>query len=73
VLIRLLAALPFLGILVGSVFLNRVNPLIAGLPTLLAWLVMWVVLTSAIMGLIYLLDPENRGPPDGGTGRSAQP
>ncbi len=68
-----LAALPFLGILVGSIFLNRVNPLIAGLPTLLAWLVMWVVLTSAIMGLIYLLDPENRGPPAGETERDAEP
>jgi hypothetical protein len=72
-LIRLLAVLPFLGILVGSFFLNRVEPLIAGLPALLAWLVMWVVLTSVIMGLIYLLDPENRGPPDGGTERSAKP
>jgi hypothetical protein len=72
-LIRLLAALPFLGILVGAIFFNRVEPLVAGLPMMLAWLVMWVVLTSAIMGLIYLLDPENRGPPDGGTGRSAQP
>jgi uncharacterized protein DUF3311 len=73
VLIRLLAALPFLGILVGAIFFNRVDPLIAGLPTMLAWLVMWVVLTSAIMGLIYWLDPENRGSPDGGTERSAEP
>ena len=72
-LIRFLGALPFFGILVGAIFLNRVDPLIAGLPTLLAWLVMWVVLTSAIMGLVYLLDPENRGPPDGGTERSTGP
>jgi hypothetical protein len=71
-LIRLLAVLPFLGILVGSIFLNRVEPLIAGLPVLLAWLVLWVVLTSAIMGLVYLLDPENRRPPGGGSERSAQ-
>lgn len=70
-LIRLLSALPFLGILAGSIFFNRVEPLIAGLPMLLAWLVLWVVLTSAIMGLIYLLDPENRRPPGGGTERSA--
>ncbi len=72
-LIRLLAALPFFGILIGTIFVNRVDPLIAGLPMMLAWLVMWVVLTSAIMGLIYLLDPENRGPPDGETERSAEP
>lgn len=72
-LIRLLAALPFLGILVGVIFLNRVDPLIAGLPTMLAWLVLWVVLTSAIMGVIYWLDPENRGPSQGDAGGSAGP
>ncbi len=70
-LIRLLAALPFLGILVGAIFFNRVDPLIAGLPLMLAWMVMWVVLTSLIMGLIYLLDPENRKPIDDAGKRSA--
>ncbi len=72
-LIYLLATLPFLGMLVGVVFFNRVDPLIAGLPAMLAWLVLWVVLTSAIMGLIYLLDPQNRGPIDDETDRSAGP
>ncbi|MDQ2803125.1 MAG: DUF3311 domain-containing protein [Pseudomonadota bacterium] len=62
-LLRALGALPFLGILVGTVFFNRVEPLVFGLPQVLAWLLLWVVLTSAIMGLIYLLDPENRGNP----------
>lgn len=65
-LIRLLAVVPFLGILVGVIFFNRVEPLIAGLPAMLAWLLLWVVLTSAIMGVIYLLDPRNRGPIDDG-------
>ena len=40
-MIKALAALPFLGILVGSVFLNRVTPLVLGLPLLLAWL-LWM-------------------------------
>ena len=61
-IIRLLATLPFLGILVGAIFLNRVEPTVLGLPLLLAWLLMWIVLTSAIMGLVYLLDPANRAP-----------
>jgi len=39
--------LPFLGMLIGPVFLNRVQPLVLGMPLLLAWLVMWVPLTSA--------------------------
>lgn len=59
--IRLLAVLPFLGILVGVAFLNRATPFVLGLPLILAWLVLWILLTSAIMGLIYWFDPANRG------------
>jgi hypothetical protein len=61
-MIKALAALPFLGILVGSVFLNRVTPLVLWLPLLLAWLLLWIVLTSAIMAVIYVTDPANRVP-----------
>lgn len=63
-IIRILAILPFLGILVGPWFFNRVTPLVFGLPVLLAWLVLWLLLTSAIMAVIYCLDPANR--PDAG-------
>jgi hypothetical protein len=55
-----LAVLPFLGILVGAVFCNRVTPLVFGMPLLLAWLVLWILLTSAIMAVIYWCDPANR-------------
>jgi xanthosine utilization system XapX-like protein len=58
--IRALALLPFLGILLGTPFLNRVTPLVLGLPFLFAWLVLWIILTSIIMGVIYVLDPSNR-------------
>jgi len=34
---------------------------VLGLPLLLAWMVLWIVLTSIIMGVIYLSDPGNRG------------
>jgi hypothetical protein len=59
-LIHLLAALPFLGILVGITFANRVEPFVFGLPFILFWIVMWVVLTSIIMAVVYRLDPTNR-------------
>ena len=59
--LRWLALLPFLAILIGAVAFNQVRPFIAGLPLLLAWLLLWIVLTSGIMGLIYLTDPANRG------------
>ncbi|MEE7447818.1 permease [Methylobacterium radiotolerans] len=62
--LRWLAALPFLGILVGPFFLNRVEPFVFGLPLLLAWLVFCVIGTSALMGVIYLTDPQNRAPED---------
>ncbi|BCF90466.1 MULTISPECIES: DUF3311 domain-containing protein [Paraburkholderia] len=57
---RLLAVLPFIGILLGVPFVNRVEPLVLGMPFVLAWIVMWVVLSSIIMGIIYRLDPVNR-------------
>jgi len=30
------------------------------MPLILAWIVLWIVLTSAIMAIIYLCDPANR-------------
>ena len=68
-MIRWLAALPFLGMLIGPVVFNRAQPLVLGMPLLLAWLVMWVVLTSVIMAVIYAFDPANRG--DAGRGRGS--
>src|SRR5258708_34342648 len=57
-LLRALAPLPFIGILLGVPFVNRVEPLVLGMPFVLAWLVMWVVLSSIIMAIIYRLDPR---------------
>ncbi len=43
--------------LVGAPWIaNRVEPRILGMPFLLAWIVGWVVLTSACMWLIGKLD-----------------
>jgi hypothetical protein len=60
-LIHVLAALPFLGILVGVAFANRVEPFVFGLPFILFWIVAWVLSTSVIMAIVYMLDPTNRG------------
>jgi hypothetical protein len=59
-LIYVLAALPFLGILGGIVFANRVEPFVLGMPFILFWIVLWVVLTSGIMAIVYRLDPANK-------------
>ena len=59
-LFRVMAALPFIGILIGVPFVNQVEPLILGMPFVLAWIVIWIVLSAVIMGIIYRLDPANR-------------
>jgi hypothetical protein len=51
-----LTALPFAGVLVGIFFANRTEPFVLGLPFALFWLVMWVVLTAAIMALVGAID-----------------
>jgi hypothetical protein len=58
--VKYLAALPFIGILVGVPLLNQVEPLVLGMPLVLAWVVLWVVLTAVIMTVIYCCDPANR-------------
>jgi hypothetical protein len=58
--LRFLAVLPFIGILLGIPFVNRVEPLVLGMPLVLGWIVLWVVLISVIMAVIYRLDPTNR-------------
>lgn len=58
--LRLLALLPFIGILIGAMFTNQVQPLIFGMPLVLAWQVLWTILTAVVMGIIYLCDPVNR-------------
>ncbi len=59
--VKWLALLPFIGMLGGVFFVNQATPLVLGLPLLLAWIVLWVLLTAAIMAIIYLADPANRG------------
>ena len=59
-LIGLLAVIPFIGFLGGVPFVNKVNPYILGMPFFLFWIVMWVVITSGILAIIFKLDPRNR-------------
>jgi hypothetical protein len=56
-----LIALPFAGVLVGIFFANRTEPFVLGLPFALFWLVMWVVLTAAIMAVVGPIDRRRDG------------
>ena len=60
-----LAALPFLGILVGMFFANSVQPYVLGLPFAMFWVVMWVVLAAGIMAVVYRLDARDRSREEG--------
>ena len=55
-----LAALPFLGILVGIFFANRTEPYVLGLPFAMFWVVLWVVLAAGLMAIVYRLDTRER-------------
>jgi uncharacterized membrane protein len=69
--LRLLAVLPVIGIVLGIVFANRVEPLVLGMPFALAWIVLWVLLTSVVMAIVYRFDPANRNDSDE-AGQAAQ-
>jgi len=51
-----LSALPFLGILGGIFFANRVEPFVLGLPFALFYVTLWVLLAALIMAVVHRLD-----------------
>ncbi|MEH7334468.1 DUF3311 domain-containing protein [Neobacillus drentensis] len=57
---QLLALIPFIGLLGGVPFVNKVTPYVFGMPFVLFYIVLWVVLTSGIMAIVFKLDPENK-------------
>jgi divalent metal cation (Fe/Co/Zn/Cd) transporter len=56
-----LAIVPFLGMFAGPIFHDSVTPFILGMPFILGWIVLWVLLSSAIMAVIYYFDPVRGG------------
>ena len=58
---HVLAALPFLGILVGMFFANSVEPYVLGLPFAMFWVVAWVIVAAVLMAIVYRLDERERG------------
>jgi hypothetical protein len=58
---HLLALAPVVGILGAPWFANRVEPRVLGMPFLLAWIVAWVILASAVMAIIGAIDARHEG------------
>jgi hypothetical protein len=54
-----LVIIPFIGMLGGAVVFNQVTPYVLGFPFLLFWILLWIVLSSLTMLVIYQLDKSN--------------
>ena len=59
-LVHLITIFPCVAMLLGVVLHNKVFPLILGLPFPLGWITIWIVITSAIMLVVYNIDPNNK-------------
>lgn len=53
---HLLALLPLFALVGAPYIANSIEPRILGMPFLLAWIVIWVLLTSVVMAIILKLD-----------------
>jgi hypothetical protein len=56
-----LSIVPFLGMLGCLPFVNTVEPFVLGMPFIMFWVCLWVVLTSVSLVIVYKLDPDNKG------------
>jgi hypothetical protein len=51
----LLALVPAVALVAGLPFVNRLEPVVLGLPFLLLWILGWVLVTPIFLGLAYTL------------------
>ena len=59
------AAIPFITLVFALPLVNRIEPVILGFPFLLFWILSWVVLTPAILGLAYFCEKKYNKPDEG--------
>ena len=59
-LLIILSLVPFIGILGFLPLVNRVEPFVIGMPFNMFWMVMWTILSSVILGIMYKVDPRNQ-------------
>jgi hypothetical protein len=56
----ILALIPALALTIGVPFANHVEPRIFGLPFLLDYIVLWILLTPVFMFAVYTLEHRNQ-------------
>ncbi len=67
------AFVPALALVAGLPFVNRLEPIVLGLPFLLSWILGWVLATPLFLAAAYLLARRDSGrdpaeAPHGGVG-----
>ncbi len=60
-----LGAIPFLTLVFALPFVNRIRPVILGLPFILFWLLLWVALTPLILWAAYKIERKFNAPEEG--------
>jgi 1-acyl-sn-glycerol-3-phosphate acyltransferase len=58
----LFGAVPFLTLVLALPFVNRVEPLVFGLPFVLFWILLWVALTPVALFLAYRVEKKYNPP-----------
>ena len=61
----LLGAVPFITLVFSLPLVNRIYPIILGLPFILFWILCWVMLTPFILFLAYRLEKKLNPPEEG--------
>ncbi len=64
----LLGAIPFITLVFALPLVNRIRPVVLGLPFLLFWILAWVMLTPLILFLAYMAE-KRFNPPEKGEDR----
>ncbi|MET3576135.1 DUF3311 domain-containing protein [Bhargavaea ullalensis] len=53
---QLLLLIPFIGMAFCLPLANKIEPYVLGLPFFMFWIVLWMVLSSLIMWIVYRLE-----------------
>lgn len=61
-----MAAIPFAAMCFSVAWWDRVDPTILGLPFNIAWLIAWIVLSAACMGVAYRVETARNKKERGG-------
>ena len=59
-------AIPFITLVFALPLVNRIKPVILGLPFVLFWILVWVILTPVILFIAYTLERKLNPPEEGG-------